>query len=67
MYFNFCFLISLTIKKIKMKKHGIILILAILVVNVYSQTYKIDTEKSTMSWLGEKVTGEHYRTEFRRG
>ena len=42
-----------------MKRATFTLVLVFMVMGVYSQTYKIDKENSSITWLGEKVTGEH--------
>ena len=42
-----------------MKKVLFILLITGIAVNLYSQTYKVSPEKSSINWLGEKVTGEH--------
>jgi len=45
-----------------MKKH---IFLLILIINLFSfkinaQKFKVNAEKSTVYWLGKKITGEHY-------
>ena len=45
-----------------MKKH---IFLLILIINLFSfkinaQKFTVNTEKSTLYWLGKKITGEHY-------
>ena len=42
-----------------MKRTLCTLVLIGLITYSYSQSYKISNEKSTIAWLGEKVTGEH--------
>ena len=43
-----------------MKKIAIILTLCVFTLSfVCAQTYKVDAEKSTLSWLAKKVTGQH--------
>lgn len=43
-----------------MKKFAIILTLCVFTLSfVNAQTYKVDAEKSTLSWLAKKVTGQH--------
>ncbi len=40
----------------------VVLVTVISFANSFAQVYKIDAAKSTMKWLGKKVTGEHTGT-----
>ncbi|OCB78753.1 YceI family protein [Flavobacterium crassostreae] len=46
----------------KLKTIALALIVALTAVSVTAQTKKIDIQKSTISWVGKKVTGEHSGT-----
>jgi polyisoprenoid-binding protein YceI len=45
-----------------LKSIALALVVALATVSVSAQTKKIDTAKSTINWLGKKVTGEHSGT-----
>lgn len=45
-----------------LKSIALALVVALATVSVSAQTKKIDTSKSTINWLGKKVTGEHSGT-----
>ncbi len=56
---NKCLPLNQKLLNMKNVKLVLILVSVVLAVPAYTQSYKIVPEKSTMNWLGEKVTGEH--------
>ena len=42
-----------------MKRLTLFILVSGCMINLFSQTYKVVPEKSKITWLGEKVTGEH--------
>ena len=46
----------------KTMKSILTVVLVLATFSMFAQEMKIDTKKSTMTWLGEKVTGEHTGT-----
>ncbi len=43
-------------------KNLFVLAVAMFSLTAFAQTYKVDTAKSTVNWLGKKVTGQHNGT-----
>ena len=49
-------------KSINLKSLAVFVLALSLTTSVYAGSQKVDVSKSTVKWLGKKVTGEHYGT-----
>ena len=47
-------------KTINLKSLGVFVLALSLTTSVFAGTQKVDASKSTVKWLGKKVTGEHF-------